>query len=75
MSLYALGELRPRIHRLAYIHPDAVLIGEVQIGANSSVWPGVVIEFAPELSGAGPKWHSMIREPGGCRLEFAWDPR
>jgi catechol 2,3-dioxygenase-like lactoylglutathione lyase family enzyme len=39
-----------------------------------SAWEGVVIEFAPELSGAGPKIHSMIREPGGCRIEFAWDP-
>ena len=39
-----------------------------------TVWPGVVIEFAPELSGAGPKWHAMIREPGGCRLEFVWEP-
>lgn len=43
MSLYALGELRPRIHSEAYIHPDAVLIGEVRIGPSSSVWPGVVI--------------------------------
>lgn len=38
-------------------------------------WPGVEVEFAPELSGKGPKVHAMIREPGGCRLEFAWDPR
>ena len=40
-----------------------------------AAWPGVVVEFAPELSGNGPKWHTMIREPGGCRLEFAWGPR
>lgn len=39
------------------------------------VWPGVIVEFSPELSGAGPKIHSMILEPGGCRIEFAWDPR
>lgn len=43
MPLYALGELKPRIHPHAYIHPEAVLIGEVQIGEDSSVWPGVVI--------------------------------
>ncbi len=38
-------------------------------------WPGVQIEFAPELSGKGPKEHFMIREPGGTRLEFSFDPR
>ena len=38
-------------------------------------WPGVEIEFAPELSGKGPKVHFMIREPGGTRLEVSYDPR
>ena len=38
-------------------------------------WPGVDIEFAPEFSGKGPKVHFMIREPGGTRLEFSYDPR
>jgi lactoylglutathione lyase len=37
-----------------------------------AAWPGVVVEFAPEFSGKGPKIHCMIREPGGCRVEFAW---
>src|SRR5580658_7441019 len=43
MTLYALGQERPRIHPEAYIHPEAVLIGPVRIGPGSSVWPGVVI--------------------------------
>ena len=43
MTLYALGDERPRIHPDAYIHPQAVLIGEVRVGPGSSVWPGVVI--------------------------------
>ena len=38
-------------------------------------WPEIEVEFAPELSGEGPKRHFMILEPGGNRLEFAWDPR
>lgn len=38
-------------------------------------WPGVEVEFAPEPSGKGPKIHSMVREPGGTRIEFAYDPR
>ena len=38
-------------------------------------WPKVVVEFAPEPSGKGPKIHFMIREPGGTRLEVSYDPR
>jgi len=38
-------------------------------------WPGVNVEFAPELSGKGPKVHFMIQEPGGTRLEVSFDPR
>jgi carbonic anhydrase/acetyltransferase-like protein (isoleucine patch superfamily) len=43
MPLYALDEERPRIHPEAFVHPQAVLIGEVRLGAKSSVWPGAVI--------------------------------
>jgi carbonic anhydrase/acetyltransferase-like protein (isoleucine patch superfamily) len=43
MTLYAIGEQRPRIHPDAYVHPEAVLIGEVRLGPGSSVWPGAVI--------------------------------
>lgn len=43
--------------------------------ARVAAWPGVVVEFAPEPSGSGPKIHSMVREPGGTRVEFAYDPR
>src|ERR1700685_1729512 len=43
MTLYALREERPRIHPDAYIHPEAVLIGEVHLGPGSSVWPGAVV--------------------------------
>ena len=43
MPIYALGDLVPTIHPDAYIHPDAVVIGNVTIGAESSVWPGAVL--------------------------------
>jgi carbonic anhydrase/acetyltransferase-like protein (isoleucine patch superfamily) len=43
MPIYALGSLRPQVHPDAYIHPDAVVIGDVRIGAKSSLWPGVVL--------------------------------
>lgn len=43
VPIYALGDLVPSIHGDAYVHPDAVVIGAVTIGANSSVWPGAVL--------------------------------
>lgn len=43
MPIYALGERTPTIHPDAFVHPDAVVIGDVRIGAESSVWPGAVL--------------------------------
>ena len=43
MPIYALGAVAPRIDPTAFVHPDAVLIGDVTIGPASSVWPGVVL--------------------------------
>ena len=43
MPIYALGELEPKIHETAFVHPDAVIIGDVRIGAGSSIWPCAVL--------------------------------
>ncbi|MDH3755494.1 MAG: gamma carbonic anhydrase family protein [Acidimicrobiia bacterium] len=43
MPIYALGDQVPEIHPEAYIHPEAVVIGDVTIGAESSVWAGAVL--------------------------------
>ena len=43
MAVYALGELEPSIDSSAFVHPDAVIIGSVTVGAHSSVWPGAVL--------------------------------
>lgn len=43
MPLYALGDRTPEIDPSAFIHPDAVLIGRVVIGPESSVWPTAVL--------------------------------
>lgn len=43
MPIYALGDQVPSIHPDAYVHPDAVIIGSVTIGARSSVWPAAVL--------------------------------
>jgi len=43
MPLYELEGRRPTIDKTAFIHPDAVLIGDVRIGARASVWPTAVL--------------------------------
>lgn len=43
MPMYALGDRSPTIHPTAFIHPDAVLIGDVRVGAESSIWPTAVL--------------------------------
>jgi carbonic anhydrase/acetyltransferase-like protein (isoleucine patch superfamily) len=43
VAVYALGEQVPVIDPTAFVHPEAVVIGSVRIGAQSSVWPGAVL--------------------------------
>lgn len=43
MPVYALGDVEPRIDPEAFVHPDAVVIGDVTIGARASVWPCAVL--------------------------------
>jgi carbonic anhydrase/acetyltransferase-like protein (isoleucine patch superfamily) len=43
VPIYALGDLEPDIHPDAYVHPDAVVIGGVTLGAHSTVWPTAVL--------------------------------
>ena len=43
MTIYALGAKSPTIDPTAFVHPDAVIIGDVTIGPESSVWPTAVL--------------------------------
>ena len=43
MTVYALDDLIPVIDPGAYVHPDAVVIGAVELAAGASVWPGAVL--------------------------------
>jgi carbonic anhydrase/acetyltransferase-like protein (isoleucine patch superfamily) len=54
VPIYALGDREPQIDPTAYVHPDAVVIGDVRIGAEASVWPGAVLrgDGAPITVGA-----------------------
>ena len=43
MPSYAIGDRSPQIDPTAFVHPDAVIIGDVRIGAESSIWPTAVL--------------------------------
>ena len=55
MPIYELDSVAPRIDLDAFVHPDAVLIGDVTIGADSSVWPHAVLrgDFGAITVGSG----------------------
>ncbi|MFM0169329.1 VOC family protein [Paraburkholderia sediminicola] len=61
------------------LHHLALRVGSKEaldaIFTRVSGWRGVVVEFAPENMGEGPKRHAMVYEPGGIRIEFDFDPR
>ncbi|MDF1720752.1 MAG: VOC family protein [Minwuia sp.] len=58
------------LHHLAIeVETEAVLNA---LAGKVRNWPGVKIEFLPELVGAGPRKHMMFQEPGGIRLELIW---
>jgi carbonic anhydrase/acetyltransferase-like protein (isoleucine patch superfamily) len=35
--------IRPNVHPRAWVHPTAVVIGRVSLGASVSIWPGCVL--------------------------------
>jgi carbonic anhydrase/acetyltransferase-like protein (isoleucine patch superfamily) len=55
VPLYALGDAEPAIHPEAYVHPDAVVIGNVTIGAEASIWPGAVLRGDDGRIEIGPR--------------------
>ena len=39
----SLGDKRPRIHPTAFVSEGAYVVGDVEIGEGSSIWPGTII--------------------------------
>ncbi len=64
--LYALGESQPVLSRRHFIAPDAVLIGNVTIGEDVSIWFNAVIrgDNAAIVIGEGGTGPSLHRDPG-----------
>lgn len=43
MPIYQLDQLIPKIDPSAWVHETAVIIGDVRVGPNASIWPNVSI--------------------------------
>lgn len=43
MAIYQLADLSPNIDPSAFVFDGAILIGQVTLKANVSIWPGVII--------------------------------
>lgn len=43
MPILALGDKQPRIHPDAFVAPNAIVIGDVDIGPGASVWYGAIL--------------------------------
>ncbi len=65
-----------QMRRNVGLHHLAIEVASEQqlniLGAKVKQYPGVEIEFMPELLGPGPRKHMMFFEPGGIRLELIW---
>ncbi|WP_299429775.1 gamma carbonic anhydrase family protein [uncultured Meiothermus sp.] len=55
MAVYRLDDRAPHIHPTAFIAPNALIVGQVEIGEKASVWFGAVVRADTEkvVIGAG----------------------
>lgn len=43
MASYSFDGMMPKLHPLAWVHPSAELLGDVELGEHASVWPTSVL--------------------------------
>lgn len=53
MTIYQYDQHSPQIDSTAYVAPEAVVIGRVELGAYSSIWPCAVLRGDNELISLG----------------------
>lgn len=76
MPVYALDDLVPAIDPTAYIHPEAVVIGAVELAAGASVWPGALLrDHGPIRIGERTSVQDGSSEAEGPRLPVNLDSR
>ena len=72
MPIYAIEDRVPTIAADAYVHPDAVIIGDVRLGEEASAWPcsvltqpeGWIDEPMQAYLGSGRRFRAELRRIG-----------
>ena len=49
-TIMSLNDKAPEVARNAFVAPGASVIGDVKVGANSSIWYGCVLRGKPQVS-------------------------
>lgn len=74
MAIYELGKLSPKIDPKAFVAQEATVIGAVEIGERSSIWPGAVIRGDNEPIKIGKATSiqegAVLHVDGGCPLNI-----
>ena len=67
------GDLQPRVHPSAFVHEQALLIGDVFVEEGASVWPFAVLrgDMGPIVIGRD----SNIQDGAICHDTGAWEGR
>jgi carbonic anhydrase/acetyltransferase-like protein (isoleucine patch superfamily) len=72
MTCYQLGNFIPSIDESAFIAPEATIIGDARLGAQTSVWPGAVIRADNEPitvgKGSSVQEGAVLHTDPGCPL-------
>jgi carbonic anhydrase/acetyltransferase-like protein (isoleucine patch superfamily) len=72
MPLYAFEGTKPKVHDTAFVAPTAVLIGNVTLEANASVWYGAVLrgDYCPIVVREGANVQDNAVLHGNERVEI-----
>ena len=84
MTIRKLGNHTPSIHASAYVDPTALVIGQVTLGAQSSIWPMTVVRGDINVISIGERsniqdgsilhvTHDGEFSPGGVKLTIGND--
>ena len=72
MTRYRLGDKSPDIHESAYVAPEATVIGDVHLAADTSVWSGAVLRGDNEPIVVGERSNvqegTVMHTDPGCPL-------
>ncbi|RQR47567.1 gamma carbonic anhydrase family protein [Burkholderia sp. Bp9126] len=75
MTIYRLDDHTPSIHESAFVAETAAIIGDVRLGANTSIWFGATLrgDTEPVVVGAGSNIQdgAVLHTEVSCPLEIA----